>query len=212
MVSVNTGWNSGWNTGGAPGGAPHRRSQPGCLALRPLKWLGTLVVLIGVAVALITMPWGSMMRLVRGSADAVGDIEPGQTESIELSAAGEWILYAEGDVTVDDCGDDICQGNFTIPEVTVVDADGNELDLADSNLSVSDAGTESVSLWSFDITEPQTVEITVSADTEIDRIAVARSPELEFDSFRGPAIGIAIMVAGLLFKGFVSFVGSFFRR
>ena len=191
---------------------PVRRNQPGCLAVRPLKWLGTVVVLIGVAVALITMPWGGLMRLVRGSADAVGDIEPGNTESIELSSSGEWILYAEGDVTVEDCDDSVCRADFTAPEVTVVAADGEELDLANSSLSVSDAGTESVSLLSFEIDEPQTVEIAVSADTDIDRIAVAKGPGLELAAAMGPAIGIAIMIAGLVFKGIVSMIGGFFGR
>ncbi len=206
---VNT-WNAGY--GGQPGGGRRAgRVQPGCLIIRPLKWLGTLIILIGVAVMAITAPWGDLTKLVRGSADAVGDVEPGGIEEIELTQSGEWIIYAEGDNVVDDCGEDLCEGDFIRPEVIVADADGNQLDLATSNLSISDTGTESTSLWSFDVDEPQTVTIAMGAETDIDRIAIAKAPEFEFDELRGVMIGGAIMLVGIMFRVVLGVVGSFFR-
>lgn len=206
---VNT-WNAGY--GGQPGGGRRAgRVQPGCLVIRPLKWLGMLIILIGVAVMAITAPWGDLTKLVRGSADAVGDVEPGGIEEIELSQPGEWIIYAEGDNVVDDCGEDLCEGDFIEPEVIVADADGNVLPLAESNLSISDTGTESTSLWSFDVDEAMTVTIAMGPETDIDRIAIAKAPEFELEELRGVGIGAAIIFVGIVFRIIVGVVGSFFR-
>jgi hypothetical protein len=207
MVSVNSGWNPGYG-----GGAPTRqgRLQPGCVLLKPFTWAATLVMVVGIGIALVGAPWDGLWKMVRGSADAVGDVEPEGSERIELGESGEWILYAEGDVTVDDCGEDICQGDFVIPEIEVVDEGGDVLDLAPSSLSVSDAGTESVSLYSFDVAEAQTVEISVSA-SDIDRIAVAKSPELELGSFSTSLVGLAVLGVGIVLRMILGAVGSLFR-
>lgn len=209
---VNT-FGSGYGPSGYPGGGAGR-VRPGCLLLTPLRWLSSLVVLAGFAVMAITAPWGGLWTLVRGSADAVASVEPGELDEVDLPEAGEWIIYAEGDVTVEDCpdDDDICRADFDEPEVVVADADGEPLELAASTLSVSDVGTESVSLWSFDVDEPGPVTVLVGTDTDIDRIAIARSPELELDSFRGVLIGGAIVAVGIVFRLAVSAVGSLLGR
>jgi hypothetical protein len=212
MVNVNSGF-GGFGYGGAPGfnpGSRKARMQPGCVFLKPLKWLGALIIVAGIAVALIGAPWSGLWKLVRGSADAVGNVDPGESGEVELGESGEWILYAEGDNTVDDCGDEICRGNFVEPELVVTSEDGEVLELSGVASSVSDAGTESVSLVSFDVEEAQTVTLTVG-ESDIDTVAVAKSPELELKSFTVSFVGLGIMTAGIFFRGAVGVVGGFFR-
>lgn len=166
---------------------------------RGVRAAGIVVLVAGVVVAIV-------LWLVAGQRydDAVGDLAPaplGCTTTLDFDDPGTYTFFVEtkgeigeidGDCATDDRAYDIDADDAPDVELTLVDSDGNEIDLDRTDGPTYDrAGQRGEGVQVVEITDPGEYELTASAADGEESEAVVRVG-------RDPARGVATIRAGAI--------------
>lgn len=170
--------------------------------------LGVAVVVVGLAVAIALWMAGGSRRT-----DAVASLARapiGCDTTLDFSEAGEYLVFVESKGTFADVrGDCDASGDYELGssrpaiDITVLDPDGRQLDLADRSGTVSYSTSEYVgrSVLALEVDEPGDHVMRVeSAGAAEFAVAVGRDPNSGVALLRGAAVAVGLLglVVGLL--------------